>query len=80
MIYKHTSVWHLHMYTIHGHYYNFFFSFAFLYLFSLNITHHNIFVLLCILKKEDKFISGVFWLNWLFFIVEDWSPFTISSE
>lgn len=69
MIYKHTSVRHLHMYI---HKYMaiitiYFFPFAFLYsLFSLNITHHNIFVLLCILKKEDKFISGIFWLNWFF--------------
>lgn len=45
------------------------FPFAFLYsLFSLNITHHNIFVLLCILKKEDKFISGIFWLNCFFWL------------
>lgn len=55
---------------IHGHCYNLFlFSFAFLYsLFSLNITHHNISVLLCILKKEDKLISGNFWLNWFFWL------------
>lgn len=73
---------HLHMYTNTRPLLQFFFSLHFLYsLFSLNITHHNIYVLLCILKKEDKFISGIFWLNWGFFlIVEDWSPSTISSE